>query len=89
MTLSIDKKSKNLYIYASLMFDKLESASGFRGCMFRGAQGYRPPLHYAPELIHLIIFITLKLCHYDHRLITIQFEHYIWFFQDLGVFLTQ
>ena len=31
MTLSTDKKSKNLNIYVSLLFNKLEPASGSRG----------------------------------------------------------
>ena len=46
MTLSIDKKSKKFTV--SLLFNKLETASGSRGGglegeMSRGEQGYRPP----------------------------------------------
>ena len=43
MTLSIDKKSKKSeYIYVSLLFNKLEPASGSSWGL-GGAQGYRPP----------------------------------------------
>ena len=43
MTLSIDKKSKKSeYIYVSLLFDKLEPASGSRG-----GTGVAAPPHYA------------------------------------------
>ena len=46
--LSIDKKSKKSeYIYISLLFDKLEHASGSRGGL-GGHSGTGPPLHYTP-----------------------------------------
>ena len=44
MTLSIDKKVKNMNIYVSLLFNKLEAAlTGSRLCMSKGGQGVLPP----------------------------------------------
>jgi len=55
VTLSIDKKSKKSeYIYVSLLFYKLEPASGSRGYMSRGGTGVPAP-HYAPGIILLIL----------------------------------
>jgi len=54
--MSIDKKSKNLNINVSLLFNKLEPASGsrgggIRGCMSRGGTGVPPPFHYVPDFL--------------------------------------
>ena len=48
------RKVKNLNIYVSLLFNKLEPASSSRG-----APGYRPP-HYAPAGSALVFGLSLK-----------------------------
>ncbi len=48
------RKVKNLNIYVSLLFNKLEPASGSRGArgvQCQGGTGVPAPLHYAP--VHL------------------------------------